>query len=222
MKLPYDCDELKPAMSAKTVEVHYGKCLADCVDNLNSFLGDYDLGNLPENSRELAAGIRFLTIPAEDRDKLIFLAGGVANHELFFSILRPSVNGNWPPEELERVMNANFGTFANFQNCFQEVALSLLGSGWVWLCVRPNGKKVATQSGDVPELFICSTQNHDNPSMLDIAKNFGHPILCLDMWEHAYYLQHQNKKDDYIHFFWPIVNWDKVQANYAEAIVARF
>jgi Fe-Mn family superoxide dismutase len=171
---------------------------------------------------EFAAGIRFLTVAAGDRDRLIFNAGGVVNHEFFFALLRAPIPQNAPTEYVTRAIEESFGTFADFQSSFKKSALALLGSGWTWLCVDPKGRKITDEGLEIPELFICSTQNHDNPAMVDVCKCFGRPILCLDMWEHAYYLQYQNRKADYIDAIWSVIDWDRVEEHCRAAAVSRF
>jgi Fe-Mn family superoxide dismutase len=219
--LGYTYDALEPFFDRQTMEIHHQKHWASYVKNLNSLIAEYDLRNLPPSSLEMVTRIRFLSVQEKDRERLIFNGGGVANHEFFFSLLKK--NGEMAvPFDLEHSINVNFGTMGNFKKMFQESALSHRGSGWIWLCVNPAGKKQVSVQATVPELFICNTHDHDNPSMMDITKNFGIPVLCLDLWEHAYYLKFQNRKEEYIEAFWNVVNWQRVDELRRMAMVQRF
>jgi Fe-Mn family superoxide dismutase len=203
------------------MELHHQKHLAAYLKNLEAILGEYDLRNLPASSQEMVSRIRVLSVPEQDREKLIFNGGGVANHEFFFSLLKKN-GGTAMPSHLEHSLNKNFGSLDGFKKMFLESALSHRGSGWTWLCVNPEGKKQMAVHTKVPELFICNTHNHDNPSMVDITKNFGIPILCLDLWEHAHYLKFQNRKAEYVEAFWNVVDWQRVEKLQEEAMVQRF
>jgi Fe-Mn family superoxide dismutase len=128
-------------------------------------------------------------------------AGGHYNHELFWQTMQPA-SASMPTGSLAKAIEKSFGSFADFQKAFSEVAKNRFGSGWAWLII--NEKK---------ELAICSTANQDNP-LMDIAETKGYPLLGLDVWEHAYYLKYQNKRADYINNWWNLVNWKFVEERY--------
>ncbi|MBU2464769.1 MAG: superoxide dismutase, partial [Bacteroidetes bacterium] len=124
-------------------------------------------------------------------------AGGFYNHAMFWTIMSPDGGGE-PTGKLAEAINKSFGSFEAFKTAFEKAAASRFGSGWAWLSVDEGGK-----------LFISSTANQDNP-LMDVNEKQGHPILCLDVWEHAYYLRYQNQRTSYIGNFWKVVNWDEV------------
>jgi Fe-Mn family superoxide dismutase len=209
--LPYGFAALEPAIDAKTMEIHHGKHLAAYVQNLNAAIGEYGLRDLPKSAMDFVRVVHHSM--ATDRRRFLFNLGGVANHEFFFAQLGKGSTG--PDSNLASAIGKNFGSFGDFQKIFQRAALDLLGSGWVWLTVVPANKN---DGGHFPKLEVLSTRNHDNPLMAEVFDVPRVPILCLDMWEHAYYLNYQNRKGDYIAAFWSVVDWGKIAANYAAAM----
>ncbi|MFE1630542.1 superoxide dismutase [Brevibacillus reuszeri] len=193
--LPYAHDALVPHIDAQTMEIHHGRHHATYVNNLNAALeGHADLQN--KSVEELISNLDAL--PEGIRTAVRNNGGGHANHTLFWEILSP--NGGAPTGELADAINAAFGSFDNFKAEFAKAATTRFGSGWAWLTAE--GGKVA----------ISSTPNQDSPVMEGKT-----PILGLDVWEHAYYLNYQNKRPDYIAAFWNVVNWDEVSKRFAAA-----
>ncbi len=193
-KLPYDFNALEPHIDAKTMEIHHGKHHNAYVTNLNNAIAGSDLENKSLEELMKVAGTN-----AAVRNN----GGGHYNHSLFWTILAPNGGGN-PSGELAAAIDAKFGSFDAFKEEFNKAAATRFGSGWAWLSVS-NG-----------ELVVSSTPNQDNPIM-DVADVKGTPILGLDVWEHAYYLNYQNRRPDYVSAFWNVVNWDEVSKRYAAA-----
>lgn len=200
--LPYANNALEPAIDAKTMEIHHGKHHKAYVDNANKALdgtpwADKDPIDVIKSLKEL---------PDDKRGPVRNNAGGHVNHSMFWSILTAPGSGGSPAGALAEAINAAFGSLDGLKEKFNAAAVGRFGSGWAWLCVK-NGK-----------LEICSTANQDNPLMGEaIAGCGGTPILGLDVWEHAYYLNYQNRRADYAAAFWTIVNWGKVAENFAKA-----
>lgn len=199
--LPYPANTLEPVIDTRTMEIHHGKHHAAYVNNLNAALEKY-----PElQSKTAEELIRNLNaVPADIRMAVRNNAGGHVNHSLFWTLLKPGSTG--PSGVLAAAIDAELGGFAAFQEAFTKAATTRFGSGWAWLCVKADGK-----------LCVCSTPNQDSPVMAGVAECPGEPILGLDVWEHAYYLNYQNRRPDYIKAFWSIINWDKVAELYAAA-----
>jgi len=199
--LPYAANSLEPVIDAKTMEIHHGKHHAAYVNNLNAALEKY-----PELQAKSAEDlIRDLNaVPADIRGAVRNNGGGHVNHTLFWQLLKPGSTG--PSGALAAAIDAELGGLDAFKEAFGKAALTRFGSGWAWLCVKADGK-----------LCVCSTPNQDNPIMTGVAECPGTPILGLDVWEHAYYLNYQNRRPDYVKAFWGIVNWDKVAELYAAA-----
>ncbi|GIO10048.1 superoxide dismutase [Brevibacillus reuszeri] len=194
--LPYAHDALVPHIDAQTMEIHHGRHHATYVNNLNAALeGHADLQN--KSVEELISNLDAL--PEGIRTAVRNNGGGHANHTLFWEILSPN-GGGAPTGELADAINAAFGSFDNFKAEFAKAATTRFGSGWAWLTAE--GGKVA----------ISSTPNQDSPVMEGKT-----PILGLDVWEHAYYLNYQNKRPDYIAAFWNVVDWDEVSKRFAAA-----
>lgn len=191
--LPYDFNALEPHIDAKTMEIHHGKHHNTYVTNLNNAVNGTELEG--RSIEELMESIS--TAPAAVRNN----GGGHYNHSLFWTVLSPK-GGGAPSGELAAAIDAKFGSFDNFKEEFNKAATTRFGSGWAWLSVSYDG-----------ELQVSSTPNQDNP-LMDIAEVKGTPILGLDVWEHAYYLNYQNKRPDYISAFWSVVNWDEVSRRY--------
>lgn len=195
--LPYSFDALEPHIDARTMEIHHGKHHQGYVNNLNAALaGHGDLAN--EDLTRLLREIN--SVPEAIRTAVRNNGGGHANHSLFWAILSPSGDGS-PSGEFGAALEAAFGSFDAFKESFSTAAKTRFGSGWAWL--------VRTGSGD---LQVYSTANQDSPLMQGDT-----PILGLDVWEHAYYLNYQNRRPDYVAAFWEIVNWEQVGVNFADA-----
>ena len=192
--LPYQYDSLEPHIDARTMEVHHGKHHAGYTSKLNSAIQGSDLEDMSIeeilSSGTLSVGVRNN-------------GGGYYNHCLFWEVMSPN-GGGTPSGELADAIDQSFGSFEAFKEAFSNAAATRFGSGWAWLCVK-NGK-----------LEVCSTANQDNPIMNGVGCD-GHPIMGLDVWEHAYYLNYQNRRPDYISAFFNVVDWGKVASNFAAA-----
>ncbi len=191
-KLNYSFDALEPHIDAKTMEIHYGKHHNGYTNNLNNAISGTEL-----EGKTIEEILKNLDL---DNMALRNNAGGYFNHNLFWEIMGPNCGGN-PSGEISEAINSNFNSFENFKEEFKKAAATRFGSGWAWLCVLGDGK-----------LEICSTPNQDNPLMENSCG--GNPILCLDVWEHAYYLNYQNRRPDYIEAFFSLINWDEVNSKY--------
>ena len=175
-KLNYAFDALEPNIDAKTMEIHYGKHHNGYTNNLNNIISGTD--NEGKSIDEILSSLDL------ENKGLRNNGGGFYNHNLFWEIMGPNGGGE-PSGEISESINSNFGSFENFKDEFSKAAATRFGSGWAWVCAHPDGK-----------LEICSTANQDNPLMPNGCG--GNPILCLDVWEHAYYLNYQNRRPDYI------------------------
>ena len=199
--LPYASNALEPHIDAKTMEIHHGKHHQAYVTNLNKALESApDLAG--KSVDELCKSIA--SVPESIRGAVRNNGGGHWNHSFFWKLMKPSAEGK-PVGKLADAINADFGSFEAFQEKFAAAAAGRFGSGWAWLCVK-DGK-----------LAICSTANQDNPLMGETAGCGGTPVLGLDVWEHAYYLNYQNRRPDYVKAWWNVVNWSQAEANYAAA-----
>lgn len=195
-KLPYAYDALEPTIDEETMHLHHEKHHNTYVTNLNAALEKHP--ELPEKSIEdLLAGIN--EVPADIRQAVINNGGGHANHSFFWKIMTPNGQGA-PVGELKEAIDATFGSFNEFKAQFKAAAASRFGSGWAWLVVD-NGK-----------LAIISTPNQDSPLMEGKT-----PVVGLDVWEHAYYLNYRNVRPNYIDAFWNVVNWEQANENYLAA-----
>jgi len=195
--LPYSYDALEPSIDAKTMEIHHGKHHQGYVNNLNAALENHP--ELQEKSVEdLVSDLN--SIPENIRNAVRNNGGGHANHSLFWPCMGPD-GGGTPEGELADAINSAFGSFDNFKDQFSKAAATRFGSGWAWLCVDNNG-----------DLVVTSTPNQDNP-ISDGLK----PVLGLDVWEHAYYLNYQNRRPDYVSSWWNVVNWNQVVLNFSSA-----
>jgi len=193
-ELGYAHDALEPHIDAKTMEIHHSKHHQTYITNLNAALEKYP--ELFEKSVE-ALLINLEDIPESIRVAVRNGGGGHANHSLFWKIISP--NGSKDLEEkLASAIDSDFGSFENFQKEFTEKATKQFGSGWGWLCQDKAGKLVCT-----------STPNQDSPLSSGLT-----PLLGIDVWEHAYYLNYQNRRPDYIKAFWEIINWEEVGKNF--------
>ena len=187
-KLNYAFDALEPNIDAKTMEIHYGKHHNGYTNNLNNIISGTD-----NEGKSIEDILNSLDL---ENKGLRNNGGGYYNHNLFWEIMGPNGGGD-PSGEISESINSNFGSFENFKDEFSKAAATRFGSGWAWLCAHPDGK-----------LEICSTANQDNPLMPNGCG--GNPILCLDVWEHAYYLNYQNRRPDYINAFFNVINWEEV------------
>ncbi|WP_312135613.1 superoxide dismutase [Brevundimonas sp. BH3] len=194
--LPYAHDGLEPVIDANTMSYHYDKHHQTYVDNLNKAVEA--AGVAGQSYEELFA--KMSTLPAAVRNN----SGGVWNHTFFWNGMAPVGQGGEPSAELAAAIDADLGGMEAFKEAFNNAGLGRFGSGWAWLIVQ-DGK-----------LKIVSTPNQDNP-LMDIAEDKGAPLLVADVWEHAYYLQYQNRRAEFLKAFWTIVNWNKVNELYAAA-----
>lgn len=199
--LPYANDALEPHIDARTMEIHHDKHHQGYVTKVNDALAGTGL-----EDKSIEAVISDLSaVPDAKRGAVRNNGGGHANHSLFWTILGPGKGGT-PSGPLAEAIVSAFGSFEGFQEQFANAAATRFGSGWAWLVV------------DGGKLAIGSTANQDNPLMgKDIAGMSGTPILGLDVWEHAYYLNYQNRRPDYITAFWNVVDWDAVAERFAAA-----
>lgn len=191
-KLPYLYDALEPYIDARTMEIHHTKHHATYTNNLNNAIAGSEL-----EKKSIEEILKTLNL---ENKAVRNNAGGFYNHNLFWEILSPN-GGKLSGELLEAIEN-QFGSFEAFKELFSKAAATQFGSGWAWLCVHKGGK-----------LEVCATANQDNPLMPSIGCG-GTPILGLDVWEHAYYLNYQNRRPDYIEAFFNIINWNKVAELY--------
>lgn len=196
--LPYAYDALEPHIDARTMEIHHSKHHDGYVGKLNAALeGEVDLE--ARSLDDLLADLDAL--PADIRTAVRNNGGGHANHTLFWSVMAPDGGGE-PAGALAEAMDDTFGSFEEFKSEFSNAAATRFGSGWAWLTVDSGGN-----------LKVYSTANQDSPVMEGDT-----PILGLDVWEHAYYLNYQNRRPDYIGAWWNVVNWKQVQEYYEAAI----
>ncbi|NOG96604.1 MAG: superoxide dismutase [Ignavibacteriae bacterium] len=193
-KLPYDFNALEPNIDARTMEIHHGKHHAGYVSNLNGAVEGTELENL--SLEDLMKNIS--KYPTAVRNN----GGGHYNHSLFWTVMSPNGGGN-PSGDLADAIDSTFGSFDNFKKQFSDAAATRFGSGWAWLVVS-DGKLVVT-----------STPNQDNP-LMDLTDVHGTPILGIDVWEHAYYLNYQNRRPDYVSAFYNVINWDEVARRFKE------
>jgi Fe-Mn family superoxide dismutase len=193
--LPYATNALEPNIDARTMEIHHGKHHNGYVTNLNNAIAGTDL-----EGKSLEELLKVAGSNTAVRNN----GGGHYNHSLFWTILSPN-GGGAPTGELAAAIDAKFGSYDALKETFNKAAATRFGSGWAWLCI--DTKK---------ELCVCSSPNQDNP-LMDISECPGTPIMGLDVWEHAYYLNYQNRRPDYISAFWNLVNWEEVSKNYAAA-----
>ena len=191
--LDYSYDSLEPYIDSKTMEIHYGKHHAGYTANLNNAIQGTEMENHSIN--------QILENLDMNNSALRNNGGGFFNHCLYWEIMGPNCGGT-PSGDLLNSITDNFDSFENFKNLFSKAAATRFGSGWAWLCVVENGK-----------LEICSTANQDVPIMPGIGCG-GSPILGIDVWEHAYYLNYQNRRPDYVDAFFNVINWGKVNEKY--------
>ncbi len=197
--LPYAYDALEPHIDARTMEIHHSKHHQAYINNVNAALEGTGLEGIDVS--ELCR--RLDELPSEKQAAVRNNGGGHANHSLFWTIMGPN-GGGQPSGELAAAIDRSLGGFDAFKDQFSKAAATRFGSGWAWLCKQDDGS-----------LAVCSTPNQDNPLMKGAPCN-GNPILALDVWEHAYYLNYQNRRPDYVASFFKVINWDKVAELYAQ------
>ena len=200
-ELGYSYDSLEPHIDARTMEIHHTKHHAAYIANLNGAMGDNSSSSVEELIGDLSA------LPELVRQAVRNNGGGHANHSFFWTILSKDGGGE-PVGKLAEAINATFGDFESFKTAFAKAGATRFGSGWAWLVVKPDGN-----------LAVTSTPNQDSPLMKGFVDVEGTPVIGLDVWEHAYYLNYQNRRPDYIAAFWNVVDWSKAEANYQAAIV---
>ena len=196
--LPYAYDALEPNIDARTMEIHHTKHHAGYTNNLNNAIAGTELENM--SIEDILANISKYSGAVRNN------GGGFYNHDLFWKVMSP--NGGGEPSErmnIHKASKRDFGSFAEFKSKFAAAAATRFGSGWAWLCVDNKDK-----------LFICSTANQDNP-LMDVVEEKGTPILGLDVWEHAYYLNYQNRRPDYIEAFFNVIDGNAVTKRYNDA-----
>ena len=191
--LPYAADALEPHIDAKTMEIHHGKHHNGYTTKLNAAIEGTALEG--KSIEEILGDLDMSNAAVRNN------GGGYYNHCLFWEIMGPDAGEM--SSELSAAIESAFGSFGAFKDAFSKAAATQFGSGWAWLCVHNDGK-----------LEVCSTPNQDNPLMKDVSCG-GTPILGLDVWEHAYYLNYQNRRPDYIEAFFKVVNWSEVSKRYA-------
>lgn len=194
-KLPYAYDALEPHIDARTMEIHHSKHHAGYTAKLNAAIEGTDLEN---------ESIESLLANHSENKAVRNNGGGFWNHRLFWEVMSPDGGGE-PTGNLADAINSAFGSFDKFKEEFSNAAATQFGSGWAWLYVTGKGT-----------LAVCGTPNQDNP-LMPVSSCSGTPILGLDVWEHAYYLNYQNKRPDYISAFWNVVNWDEVSKRFANS-----
>ncbi len=204
-KLAYATNSLEPHIDARTMEIHHTKHHQVYITNANNALKDLpELAALPINA--LIADLS--KVPEAIRGVIRNNAGGHSNHSFFWTVMGPG-KGGAPKGILAAAIDAQLGGFAKFKEDFAKAGATRFGSGWAWLVVSADKK-----------LTIGSTANQDSPLMgKTVAGIEGKPVLALDVWEHAYYLNYQNRRPDYIAAFWNVADWDAAEANYAAAMV---
>lgn len=191
-ELPYAYNALEPVIDAKTMEIHYSRHHKAYYTNFLAALKDSPAGEM--DLLDLFANI------SKQSPAIRNNGGGYYNHKLFWENMSPAKTE--PSAKLKAAIEKDFGSLDKFKADFSDAAKKQFGSGWAWLSVDKNGK-----------LFVSSTPNQDNP-LMDVVEKRGTPLLCLDVWEHAYYLQYQNKRADYVDNFWKVVNWDAVSKRF--------
>ena len=193
--LNYSFDALEPHIDTKTMQIHHGKHHAGYTNNLNNAIKGTDLETM--SIEAILAELDLNNAAVRNN------GGGFFNHSLFWNVMSPNGGGS-PSGDLASAINDSFGSFDEFKSAFSKAAGTRFGSGWAWLCVHPGGK-----------LEVCSTPNQDNPLMKGIGCG-GQPILGLDVWEHAYYLNYQHRRPDYISGFFNVINWEFVSKLYSK------
>ncbi len=195
-ELPYAKDALEPHIDTRTMEIHHGKHHNGYTNKLNAAIEGTDLEN--KSIEDILTGLDMNNGGVRNN------GGGYFNHCLFWEVMSPN-GGGQPSGDLGAAIDRDFGSFDAFKEAFSKAAATRFGSGWAWLCVKDGGK-----------LEVCSSPNQDNPLMPGVGCG-GTPILGLDVWEHAYYLNYQNRRPDYVSAFFNVINWSSVAERYATA-----
>jgi len=196
-ELPYPYNALEQHIDARTMEIHHSKHHQGYTNNLNKAIAGTDFEHA--SIEEIVTNADAMAKPAIRNN-----GGGYYNHDLFWKVMSPKGGGE-PTGALADAIIAAFGSFEGFKDAFSKAAATRFGSGWAWLCGKYGGS-----------LEVCSTANQDNPLMPEVGCEAGIPILGLDVWEHAYYLNYQNRRPDYINAFFEVINWEEVSKRYAE------
>ncbi len=194
-KLKYAYDALDPHIDARTMEIHHSKHHNAYITNVNNAIAGTELDG---------KSVEEVMVKGFDNAAIRNNGGGHYNHSLFWTVMSPN-GGGLPSGELAAAIDAAYGSFDAFKDAFSKAAATRFGSGWAWLCAHKGGK-----------VEVCSSANQDNPLMPGIGCG-GTPILGLDVWEHAYYLNYQNRRPDYIAAFFNVIDWAEVSRRYAEA-----
>jgi Fe-Mn family superoxide dismutase len=194
-KLPYDFNALEPHIDARTMEIHHGKHHNGYVTNLNNAVAGTDAEKM--SVEDICKNISKYPVAVRNN------GGGHYNHSQFWTVMSPKGGGS-PSGSLADAIKAAFGSVDEMKNKFNAAAAGRFGSGWAWLIKDASGK-----------LAITSTPNQDNP-LMDIAETKGTPIIGLDVWEHAYYLNYQNRRPDYVSAWWNVVNWDEAASRFGK------
>lgn len=194
-QLPYAHDALEPNIDTRTMEIHHGKHHAGYTNNLNNAISGTDLEG--QSIESILANLDMNNGAVRNN------GGGFYNHTQFWTAMSPN-GGGLPTGDLAAAIDTAFGSFDAFKEAFSKAAATRFGSGWAWLCVKDGG------------LEVCSSANQDNPLMPNIGCG-GTPILGLDVWEHAYYLNYQNRRPDYVSAFFNVINWNEISSRYSAA-----
>ncbi len=187
-KLGYDYKALEPYIDARTLEIHHDKHHAGYTNNLNAAIARTALEG--QSIEQILSGVSSQAVAVRNN------GGGFYNHNLYWDVIAPGGSPK-PAGVLLDAINDSFGSVQNFQEAFVKAAVTRFGSGWAWLVLQKD------------KLAVSSTPNQDNP-LMDVAEVKGTPILGIDVWEHAYYLNYQNRRPDYVNAFWNLINWDEV------------
>ena len=200
-ELPYAYNALEPHIDARTMEIHHSKHHNAYIQKVNAAIEGTEFENL--SIEQLVSNLD--GVPENIRSAVRNNGGGHANHSLFWTVMSPD-GGGAPTGAIAAAIDTDLGGFDAFKKAFSQAAATRFGSGWAWLCLDSSGK-----------LEVCSTPNQDNPRMTSLAGCAGTPILGLDVWEHAYYLNYQNRRPDYVEAFFNVIDWNAVSARYEAA-----
>ena len=197
-RLPYEYDDLEPFIDTQTMQIHHQKHHQAYVDGLNKSLTEIGGASHPQYISSILSNLN--SVPESSQSAINFFGGGFENHKLFWETMVPNGDGI-PGGKLEDAIDVYFDNFENFKKVFSEKAITIQGSGWCWLVFNQTYNKIE----------IMTTENQDSPWTIQ-----KHPLLGLDVWEHAYYLKYKNKRSDYVDAWWNVVNWDYVGNRFSE------